>query len=290
MFDIGLTKRCCGCKEMKLRVDFYKNRSTQDGLNHYCKPCWNARIKAAIDSGKHSEYCKKSKRNEASTPEGLERQRERVRLWGRKKREQDPVWREKYRLRAREYYREHKEQCVHNVRARALRLAGAGGSHSLEAWRQLKALFGNRCVCCGKQGKVTKDHIVPVSRGGSDDITNIQPLCIACNKSKFTRDRDYRTRGKVALPELNAVGKLLFDGGVREEEVASLKKHKVASRFTGVYFQPKAKSTAKPWRAIITVDKKRVDLGRHATAEEAAVAYNEAARRFRGEHFSANEA
>jgi HNH endonuclease len=34
---------------------------------------------------------------------------------------------------------------------------------------------------------------VPLSRGGSDDIGNIQPLCGACNRKKFVSVIDYRS-------------------------------------------------------------------------------------------------
>lgn len=37
------------------------------------------------------------------------------------------------------------------------------------------------------------DHVVPYSRGGGDDLTNLQPLCRTCNTSKGNRSsHDYR--------------------------------------------------------------------------------------------------
>lgn len=32
-------KRCCKCKTHKLAVEFYRNRSTDDGYGHWCKDC-----------------------------------------------------------------------------------------------------------------------------------------------------------------------------------------------------------------------------------------------------------
>lgn len=70
---------------------------------------------------------------------------------------------------------------------RAWKLQRNGGGHTYAEWIELKKLYGNRCASCGNSGRLTKDHILPVSRGGTDDITNIQPLCASCNSSKGTK-------------------------------------------------------------------------------------------------------
>ena len=44
----------------------------------------------------------------------------------------------------------------------------------------------NRCVYCGRDGNTT-DHVVPRSRGGSDEPVNRVPCCPFCNTSKNNR-------------------------------------------------------------------------------------------------------
>lgn len=50
----------------------------------------------------------------------------------------------------------------------------------IAVWRRDEA----KCVKCGSQEKLEYDHIIPVSKGGSNTIRNVQLLCEACNRSK----------------------------------------------------------------------------------------------------------
>lgn len=78
---------------------------------------------------------------------------------------------------------------------RRTRKTNAGGSYTVDEWNTLKAFYGNRCLCCGKQEpevKLTADHVIPVAKGGNSNIDNIQPLCKSCNSMKHTDHTDFR--------------------------------------------------------------------------------------------------
>lgn len=53
-----------------------------------------------------------------------------------------------------------------------------------------------KCALCGKgkdEEPLEVDHIVPRSKGGTNDISNLQALCRTCNRGKSNRDdTDFR--------------------------------------------------------------------------------------------------
>ena len=66
---------------------------------------------------------------------------------------------------------------------------------TLNEWKELKAKFNYTCLRCHQREPsiiLTLDHVVPVSKGGVNIITNIQPLCGPCNYIKGRKATDYR--------------------------------------------------------------------------------------------------
>jgi hypothetical protein len=91
---------------------------------------------------------------------------------------------------SREYHsdwgRYHKKRLHSDLRHARLKQARQSGVHTDDEWRSMLEEFNYRCTQCGCQpdGKPTKDHILPIYLGGSDAISNIQPLCRSCNAAK----------------------------------------------------------------------------------------------------------
>ena len=80
-------------------------------------------------------------------------------------------------------------------------------THTEQEWNNLKVYFSNKCVRCGKPESIkdvlVKDHIVTFSKGGSDGIENIQPLCKSCSRGKSPECIDFRLS---IDPELKCLG------------------------------------------------------------------------------------
>lgn len=64
-----------------------------------------------------------------------------------------------------------------------LRAARSLGKHTSEEWLALLSVFDHQCVFCGTGGKLSKLHVVPIHKGGSDSIDNIQPACPSCSRA-----------------------------------------------------------------------------------------------------------
>lgn len=69
------------------------------------------------------------------------------------------------------------------------------GAYTEQQWIALCNRYENKCLCCRKKISLEPDHIIPISMGGTNWISNIQPLCHSCNTSKGNRrTTDYRNQ------------------------------------------------------------------------------------------------
>jgi hypothetical protein len=86
---------------------------------------------------------------------------------------------------------------------RRIRAVARLGSWTLAQWEALKASFNNRCLKCGLSEaqlavlsrRLSPDHVRPLAKEGTNDLSNIQPLCHGkggCNNRKHTKWIDYR--------------------------------------------------------------------------------------------------
>ena len=117
-----------------------------------------------------------------------ERKRELKRNWEKRNIEkirlQRRKWRRSWELKNPEKNRSMQNACHHKRRAL---LRGDKNKFSANEWDVVRKRNNYKCVICGKiepEIKLTVDHIIPVSRGGKNNIENIQPLCRRCNSIK----------------------------------------------------------------------------------------------------------
>jgi len=227
-------KVCSTCRQWKPVTAYSRRQRSPDGYQANCKICsgirvqvWNEenldRVRARnrayneergeklreyrrVYDAEHREQRlayihaydrankdrKRERRREyyRNNPEAQERDRRAVREYQR-------VHREKQRERERKWIKanpDKKRAAVHRRRARE---QASEGSFTDAEWSALKVFYNHTCLRCGKREPeiaLTPDHVIPVVKGGSSDISNIQPLCGSCNSAKGANSTDYRSQ------------------------------------------------------------------------------------------------
>lgn len=189
------------------------NTSEWDRHNH-CVVCSKETSKRFRQ--KNPDYFRQWQRDHPYSEEVKERRYKRRREWGRENRDKirannqrfyrnnreravktSKEWRLKNIERSREHLRrwnkahpEVMKAAKHRYRAKK---SEVGGSFAAAEWRLLCRRYGNHCVFPGcSRTDLHADHVIPISKGGTSDIDNIQPLCAHHNLSKSDKIIDYR--------------------------------------------------------------------------------------------------
>ena len=135
------------------------------------------------------EYFKNYYRNHKKRIQEMERnryQKNREKIlkqkkdWREKNKEKVKFWRKRYLL-------NHPEYKQWKKRKRRAREKNAEGNFTYKDWLKKKEEFNFQCAFCKESEpkiKLTIDHIIPLSKNGTNYISNIQPLCFTCNIKK----------------------------------------------------------------------------------------------------------
>lgn len=153
------------CGKVLPESEFYRHHQLTDGtwsLNKKCKRCY-----CAHNNAYHRAHYSSEKRRER-----YEREREKFA----------------------QYYQDNKEklkkQSIHRTRNQRAKEKGATDTLSLTDWEKILKKFGNRCAYCGSDGKplgLGADHLIPLTKGGTNTPDNVVPCCRSCNSRKNTK-------------------------------------------------------------------------------------------------------
>jgi 5-methylcytosine-specific restriction endonuclease McrA len=191
-------KTCTLCKDQKLLDCFGKDKTKKDGKRSWCLDCTNSNRMARYIPHPRQILAKEERlRNDRKSKQNWyelnkEKANRRIQEWKNRNREH---CRETNRL----WIKNNPEKARDNSRLQAhRRRCRINGKVTIIEWQQILSRLGNKCLACycaaeeTKEGYLTIDHIIPLSKGGQNSINNIQPLCKTCNLRKYTKIIDYR--------------------------------------------------------------------------------------------------
>lgn len=170
------TKVCTKCGETKSVDAFYKDKRARDGLYSSCRACSDARHRAYYEENfeRVREYHKKWYK------ENFEKARE----YKRKRYEENP---EPTRERTRNWGKQNPDKAREGYRRRRARKAQAEGTHTVADMRRQYKVQKGLCWWCLQPVKWEDrhdDHLIPLSKNGTNWPNNMVVSCAHCNCSK----------------------------------------------------------------------------------------------------------
>jgi hypothetical protein len=167
------TRECSRCHLTKPINEFCKDKRIKCGYARRCKDCNAEYYKNYYNKNKD----KLIKRSSDDYYGNKEKKLEYVKSWQLNNKDKRTVYTKKYRdnnkekcsLAIKAWKGSHKANACISAANRRAALAKAQGTIDKAEWENMLLFYGNTCLCCGRNDvKLTIDHIVPVSLGGSN--------------------------------------------------------------------------------------------------------------------------
>jgi 5-methylcytosine-specific restriction endonuclease McrA len=184
---------CNKCGTVLPPSGYYKERAT-------CKECVKAKERERYATEEYKKYSRERRRRERSDPELKARDRDNLREWRKANPERYKAqytrnnsaryWADPQRAKdkGRAWRKANPEKHTAQVLKYTHRKRANGGPGvSLAEWKAIQENHKNACYYCGTTSqKLTRDHLVPLSKGGVDAPSNVVPACRPCNSRKHT--------------------------------------------------------------------------------------------------------
>lgn len=152
-------KLCPECNKTKPRSEYAPRKNHgNNGIQNICKPCVKIRNKKYYEANREKSIAYAAAWKLAN-PEWAKKQQTdwKAKNWDRKK------------------------ELDHRRRTRK-----QNNGVFVISPKDMKKLSGP-CAYCGSTDKITMDHVIPISRGGTHGIGNLVPCCNKCNTVKNAR-------------------------------------------------------------------------------------------------------
>lgn len=177
-------KKCSRCGEVKPINEFYKRSSSKDGLAYACKDCEKSGVNKSYKKTKDKK--KQKQRYQANREKILEQSRqyyqknkEARRAYHKEYQKNNPQVRKKADAKRRELLKKAREGVEPYTRYDVIDRDSIDGIPI--------------CQLCNKSLKLEEveiDHIIPLAKGGKDELSNVRVLCSLCNASRPRDGRD----------------------------------------------------------------------------------------------------
>lgn len=172
--------------------NFCPNSKPRNGFRHTCRPCarkahkdWASQHEEELKQKAKDRYYADPEKSKAANTAWRKKNPEKSRA-----RNRASWWRHREKRIAETIANQRKNKSAKAARGHAYRarLANAEGRFTKEEFDKVVKNQDKKCFyCLSHLEKIIVEHVTPLSRGGSNKISNIVASCVSCNAQKYTK-------------------------------------------------------------------------------------------------------